>query len=90
MLCIEEDEHQHTSYKEEDLIRYNDIYMIYSGKFIFIRFNPDNYRIDGVLQDTPMKTRLAELSKVIDKHISRIERGENIELLEEDKLFFNE
>ena len=89
ILCIEVDENQHSSYKEEEEIRYNDVYMIFSGKYIFIRFNPDNYRIAGVLKKTQSNTRLNALGNEIDKHIARIEKGENMELLEEYKLYFN-
>ena len=57
LLCIEVDEKQHSSYMTDE-IRYNDLYMTFSGKFIFIRFNPDNYRIDGVLKKLKWKQDL--------------------------------
>jgi hypothetical protein len=88
LLCVEVDENQHSSYTN-DIIRYNDLYMTFSGKFIFIRFNPDNYRIDGVLKKTEMKTRLNSLSDAIIKHITRIQNDENTELLEIHKLYYN-
>ena len=87
LLCIEVDENQHSSYINDE-IRYNDLYMTFSGKFVFIRFNPDNYRIDGELKKTKMETRLNALSKEIIKHITRIEQEENTELLEIHKLFY--
>jgi len=44
LLCIETDENQHMSYDPQDEInRYNDLMMVHSGKWIFIRFNPDKY-----------------------------------------------
>ena len=89
LLCIEVDENQHSSYTN-DIIRYNDLYMTFSGKFIFIRFNPDNYRIDGELKKTQIKTRLNALSKEIIKHTTRIEKEENTELLEIHKLYYNQ
>ena len=89
LLCVEVDENQHSSYMTDE-IRYNDLYMSFSGKFIFIRFNPDNYRIDGALKKTPIKTRLNSLSDEINKHATRIENGENIELLEIHKLNYNQ
>ena len=49
LLCIETDENQHKYYKEKDeRIRYDDLMMIHGGKFIFIRFNPDKYKENGV------------------------------------------
>ena len=35
---------KHSSYdKEDEKIRYDDLYMVFSGKWVFIRFNPDSY-----------------------------------------------
>ena len=87
LLCIEVDENQHSSYINDE-IRYNDLYLSFSGKFIFIRFNPDNYRIDGVLKKTQINTRLNALSKEIIKHTTRIQNEENTELLEIHKLYY--
>ena len=88
LLCVEVDENQHSSYMTDE-IRYNDLYMTFSGKFIFIRFNPDNYRIDGILKKTQIKTRLKSLSDEINKHITRIQNEDNSELLEIHKLYYN-
>ena len=42
MLCIEIDEHQHKKYiKYDENIRYDNLFMDFSGKYIFIRYNPD-------------------------------------------------
>ena len=44
MLCIEIDENQHTHCITcDDNIRYNDLVMDLTGKYIFIRYNPDKY-----------------------------------------------
>jgi hypothetical protein len=44
MLCIEIDEDQHKRYiKDQELHRYDDLFMDYSGKYIFIRYNPDKF-----------------------------------------------
>jgi hypothetical protein len=77
LLCIEVDENQHSTYMKDE-IRYNDLYMTFSGKFIFIRFNPDNYKVNGVLKKTQIKTRLKSLSDEIINHTTRIEKEENI------------
>ena len=50
MLCIEVDENQHKYYdKDDEEARYNDVYMGFSGKFIFIRYNSDSFR-SGILE----------------------------------------
>ena len=89
MLCIEVDEGQHSSYAKDD-IRYDDLMMTFTGKFIFIRFNPDNYRINGVLKKTQIRTRLNKLSQEIVKQQSRIDNEENNDMLEIVKLYYTE
>lgn len=45
ILAIETDEFAHRSYDNHDEeVRYDDLFMIHSGKWIFIRFNPDDNR----------------------------------------------
>lgn len=91
LLCIETDENQHKRYDEKDEeIRYDDLYMLHGGKFIFIRFNPDNYiNKNGTNINTSMKKRMDDLSEEIDKQISRINNDENEELLEIIYLFYD-
>lgn len=91
LLCIETDENQHKSYDEKDEeIRYDDLYNAFSGKWIFIRFNPDVYKINGKKKNTSISTRLTQLKKEIDKQIKRIENEENIDLLEVIKMYYDE
>jgi hypothetical protein len=91
MLVTETDERQHKSYdqKDED-IRYDDLMMVYTGKWIFIRFNPDSY-IDkkGKRQNPKLETRLKVLKDVIDEQIRRIENEQNTELIEIIKLYYD-
>ena len=43
MLVVETDKFAHTGYdKHDEEIRYSDVAMIYSGKFVWLRFNIDN------------------------------------------------
>jgi protein-arginine kinase activator protein McsA len=56
--------------------------MIHSGKWIFIRFNPDNN-----VSKVDIEDKLAKLKETIDKCIDRIEYEENTELVEIIKLF---
>jgi hypothetical protein len=83
VLAIETDEFGHRSYDEHaEEIRYNDVYMIHSGKWIFIRFNPDdNYN------KTDIEDKLEVLLENMKEQIDRIEQGENTEPLEIIKLF---
>lgn len=81
LLCIETDEFAHKRYdpKDEEL-RYDDLFMVHSGKWIFIRFNPDG---KGDMVD-----KLNRLIEEIHFQIMRIQHSENTELLEVIKLFY--
>jgi hypothetical protein len=57
--------------------------MIHSGKWIFIRFNPDGWKVD-------LEDKLQVLVEVIKQQIRRIENEENEGLLEIIKLYYNE
>ena len=92
LLCIETDENQHKTYsKADEEARYNDLFMAYGGKFIFIRFNPDKY-IDksGKKRNPMLVNRLPVLENEINKQIKRIENNENKELLEVIELYYDE
>ena len=82
ILAIETDEFGHSGYDETDeIIRYDDVYMIHSCKWIFIRFNPDgDKKID-------MEDKLEKLIDTIEEQVERIENEENTELLEIIKLY---
>jgi hypothetical protein len=92
LLCIETDEHQHKSYnKIDEEIRYDDLFMLHGGKFIYIRFNPDKFKNKNEKSLNPMLyNRLPFLRDEIEKQINRIQNEENTELLEIIKLFYDE
>ncbi len=92
LLCIETDENQHKSYDEKDEeIRYDDLFMLHGGKFIYIRFNPDKFKNkDGKSLNPMLYTRLPVLKEEIERQIERIKKEENTELLEIIKLYYNE
>jgi hypothetical protein len=91
LLCIEVDENQHKRYKEkEEEIRYDDLFMIHGGKFIFIRFNPDKFvNINGTVKNPYMKLRMEYLREEINKQMERIKNDTNTELLEIVYLFYD-
>jgi hypothetical protein len=93
LLCVETDESQHKSYdKKDEEIRYDDLYMLHSGKFIFIRFNPDKYKNknkDNKSVNPMLYTRLPILKEEIEKQMDRIKNEENTELLEIIKLYYD-
>ena len=85
MLAIETDEWGHRNYDEKDEeIRYHDLYMMHSGKWVFIRFNPD---VMGARQE-PLADRFERLVAEVAMQTGRIEREENVELLEVVKLYY--
>ena len=91
ILAVEVDEHQHSSYdKKDDEIRYDDLYMVFSGKWIFIRFNPDGYRDqNGNKRNPKIVSRLPVLLAEIKRQIERIEASANTELVEIHKLYYD-
>ena len=64
--------------------------MIHSGKFVFIRFNPDKYINKHNKSVNPMLyMRLPILKQEIERQIERIKNEENSELLEIIKLYYD-
>jgi hypothetical protein len=83
MLAIETDEFGHRGYdKYDEEIRYDDLFMIHSGKWIWIRFNPDTN-----VSKTDINNKLDKLIETIHKCIIRIEQDKNTELIEIIKLY---
>ncbi len=82
ILAIETDEFAHSRYDPlDEEIRYDDLYMIHSGKWVFIRFNPDGGKAD-------LEDKLEVLVREIEEQIRRIENEENEDLLEIVKLYY--
>lgn len=91
LLCIEVDENQHKRYKKnEEEIRYDDLFMLHGGKFVFIRFNPDKFNnVNGTIKNPYMKLRMETLKNEINTQIERINNETNKELLEIVYLFYD-
>ena len=92
MLCIEVDENQHKNYvRQDEHNRYDDLFMDFSGKYIFIRYNPDKFTDKYGKSKNPMfDTRMEVLEASINKHIMRILNEENTNLVEIHHLFYDE
>ena len=85
MIAIETDEFAHRSYNPHDEeIRYDDLYMIFPAKWIWIRFNPDSNREE---KKTTFESKLNNLIEEIGKQINRVENEENKELIEIIKMY---
>ena len=83
ILAIETDEFGHRGYdKKDEEIRYDDVYMIHSGKWIFIRFNPDSN-----VSKIDIQYKLTALVETMNECIDRIEQEKNMELIEIIKLY---
>ena len=77
-MAVEIDENQHkaSAYKtDKEKARYDDLFMDFSGRYIFLRINPDPYKVKSlsghlVRMDPPFEDRLelavARLSDLID------------------------
>ena len=90
-LVVETDENQHKSYdKTDEKNRYDDLYMAYSGKWIYIRFNPDKYKSkNGKNKNPELATRLRKLKKMIEQQMERIKNEENIDPLEIHYMYYD-
>ena len=92
MLCIEIDENQHKYYiKQDEEKRYNDLFMDFSGKYIFIRYNPDKYKcVNNKINNPHFNTRINILKETINNQIMRILNDENNDLIEIYHLYYDE
>ena len=65
--------------------------MIFTGKWYYIRYNPDTYKDkSGKIKNPDMKTRLTKLQDVMDAAIYNILNDKNEELLLIEYVYFDE
>ena len=65
--------------------------MDFSGKYVFIRYNPDKYKDkNGKNRNPPFETRINALVSEIKKHKIRIEKEKNDDLVEINHMYYNE
>ena len=102
MIAVEVDERQHKSYDAEDEnVRYDDLFVAFGGKWIYIRFNPDTY-VDAAGKRRPgffdtkrerngaeIARRLTILRRKVDDVVARATAERNDALLERTNLFFD-
>jgi len=85
-LCIEIDENQHKTYAvgyEE--ARYNDLFLDFSGRYLFLRVNPDAFSDHGCRQDPPFEERFEIVRGAI---LQAIDEGRTTSDLVEVNHFF--
>ena len=81
-IAIETDEFAHRYYdKEDEVIRYHDIFCKSTTKYIWLRFNPDGGELN-------LKRKLDFLVKLIRSSIVRAKAEKNEDLLELNFLFY--
>jgi len=88
VLAIETDEKAHVGYnKQNEINRYDDLFVACSTKFIFIRFNCDTNREEYGAK-TSLEHKIQALLSCIGTQITRIRKNENTELCDIVKLFY--
>ena len=73
IIVVEVDENQHQSYGEEcESTRMVNLSMVYGGlPVVFIRYNPDTFRIAGKIQRVDGRIRLKKLKKTVEEYIAK-------------------
>ena len=66
------------------------IYENADRNLVFIRFNPDKYKMNGKWKRTPMQKRYIALAKKIEEVLDKIERNEFTEWYTEIKMYFDD
>ena len=64
--------------------------MDFSGKYVFIRYNPDVYKVNGKRRNPKSNIRMMKLVKKIKELTKYIKDGKNEELVEIYHMFYNE
>ena len=75
VVVVEIDEGQHKGYcPEGEVNRMKNIYTAYGGEMpvVFVRYNPDNFRISGNVVKIPIEKRLDIMSRWVRKAIDQV------------------
>jgi len=93
VFAIEIDEHQHkdraVNYEEE---RYNDLAMDFTGQFVFLRINPDPFKMGGRKRDPPFQERFETVERKMREILPRLtlQRDDSDPILQVHRLFFDD
>lgn len=61
VVAVEIDESEHKNYVEGyEIVRYHDLLMDFTGRFVFLRINPDAFRRAGRHHNPPFEQRVAK------------------------------
>jgi len=73
LVIVEVDEDQHKQYDENcEIARMFNIAQAEGLPCVFLRYNPDTYKINGITKRVYSETRLKKLCETIDEHIEKI------------------
>ena len=92
VVVLECDENQHDDRcLPGERQRMFDIFNTYGGiHTIYLRFNPDAFKVDGVTRRVSMERRYAELKKVLDRELAHtVEKVAALPLFRVTDLFYN-
>ena len=85
-IIVEVDEGQHKQHSTEcEYIRMNNIYLSLGLPTIFIRFNPDTFKVNNVRNYTKSNSRLKNVLKVIEEYKNK----ENINFIEVIYMYYD-
>ena len=62
--------------KAHEGARYDDLFMDFNGKYIYIRFNPDSFINNGERQNPDLQTSLPALEAELLKQVDRVKKYE--------------
>lgn len=90
IIAIEIDENEHRGYDPDDeVLRYDEIVDSHTTNYLFIRINPDSFRVNGLVQNPSFEERLRIVEQTILDLIERLETLFQDHLVFEHKLFFS-
>ena len=97
VFAIEIDENQHKPYVRRDpdyeANRYNELVMDFTGRFVFLRINPDPYKVAGVKQDPGFDDRLSLVEDKIAELLTDVESGiedDSQDMVQVHHMFYDE
>lgn len=90
VVAIEIDEDQHRSHNPcQDLARYSDLVMDFTGRFVFLRINPDSYKTAGVRVNPSFQERLPVVEEKLRELLQAVDRPTD-QLVEVHHLFYDQ